>query len=440
LREVEGVSRRADARNVTAKLGRSATRFSRWAGSRASPPWQALTATSVAAIAAWTAWSNTGWQVQGGDYSRDYAPAMNALLHGHLGAFFADAPTNGAGGSLLLRAPFALLGSWLGNGEQIVIFRVGAIACLLGLSALGVMLALEGRRRGAARAVCFGLIAVYVGAPALLQAVYFGHPEECLGAALAVGAVALTAAGYPLLGGMLLGAAVINKPWGILAAGPVLLCAGARWRRSLIPAGAIAGGWMASGLAIAPSHFWSTVHGAEGGAYVAHPQNLWWPFAHVIPGGYARPPALLEAHARQLALLLALGVAAALAIYVRRAGRHAGVRSCLALLALSFALRGLLEPSAHVYYQLPFVVALAAWEVYSRRSIAISMTALLALALDFRRLEEAPSGVPFAVYLAIVLPVCALLLGEVFGGEHRRAGSAGPQRAPAGRRHIAAHP
>jgi hypothetical protein len=379
-------------------------------------------AVGAAAIAAWSTWSGTGWQVQGGDYSRDYAPAMNALLGGHVGAFFAHAPTNGAGGSLALRAPFALLGKWLSGGDQLAIFRFGAIACLLCLSALGIWLALERRREGPAPATRAGLIIVCVAAPALLQAVYFGHPEECLGAALCVGAVLLAGAGHPLPAGVLLGAAVINKPWGVLAAGPVLLCAGARWKRSLIPAAAIVVCWLAAGIAFDESHFWMTIRGAEGGAYVAHPQDLWWPFAHVVAGGYSRPPALLEAHARQLALLLALALAVGLATATYRTGVRACPRRCLALLALTFALRCLLEPSAHIYYQLPFIIALAAWEVRSRRSIAISLTALIVLALDFRRLEETAAVIPFLVYLAVVLPICVLLLGDVFGTERQQRG------------------
>jgi hypothetical protein len=394
-------------------------RNGRFSASDAAP---ALVALSVPAIAVWTACYGTRWQVEGGDYSRDYAPAMDALLNAHIGTFLARSPTNGAGGSLVLRAPFGLLAKWVSGGDEFAIFSLAAVACILCLSSVGVWLALGRMRAGVAPASCIGVVAVYLGAPALLQAVYFGHPEECLGAALAVGATLLASRGRPRLAGMLLGAAVINKPWGILAVGPVLLCARAHWKQTLIGASGLVGCWLAAGLALAPSHFWITIRGAESGAYVAHPQDLWWPFAHTVARGYARPPAFLEAHARQIAVALAMALALALLASAKRR-RHVDldVRRCLALLALSFALRCLLDPSAHIYYQLPLVVALAAWEVSARRSVTLSLATLIALSLDFRRFEEASAVVPFLVYLMVVLPLCVRLLGDVFGSNYRRA-------------------
>ncbi len=171
----------------------------------------------VVGIAAWTAWFGGTWQVDGGDYSKDYAPAMNALLVGHLGAFFGNLPTNGAGGSVLLRAPFALLGK-LAVGDQLTIYRFGSLACLLVLGALGLWLARDMRRRELPIPVCVGLVAIFAGAPALLEAVYYGHPEEPLGAALAIAAVALAGSKRPLLAGVLLGAGVfikrgVSSPW-----------------------------------------------------------------------------------------------------------------------------------------------------------------------------------------------------------------------------------
>ena len=66
-----------------------------------------------------------------------------------------------------------------------------------------------------------------------------GHPEELLGAALCAGAV-LAAAARPLeLAGVLLGLAVANKAWALLAVGPVLLALpdAPLARRSSSPAG-----------------------------------------------------------------------------------------------------------------------------------------------------------------------------------------------------------
>jgi hypothetical protein len=229
---------------------------------------------------------------------------------------------------------------------------------------------------------------------------------------LAVAAVLLAGANRPLLAGTLLGAAIINKPWGVLVVGPVLLCAPAQRTRILLPAAAIAGGWLLTAGLVDPSRLWLSVHGADT-SIVAHPQNLWWPLAH-MNGLYHVPPAVLAAHARQLAVVLALAVAAALAVRAHRSHKPLGTEHCLALLAFGFALRCLLEPSSHGYYQLPFVVALAAWESRARGSVSISLAAAILLALDFRRLEEVTATVPFLLYLAVLLPICALLLASMF--------------------------
>jgi hypothetical protein len=366
---------------------------------------------AVVSISVWSAFSRGSWQVAGGDYSSDYAPAMNALLDGHLSTFFAKLPTNGAGGSVLLRAPFALLGK-LSGGGQLAIFRFGALACLLALSTLGLWLARDLRRRGVSGAVCLGVVAIYACAPALLDAVFYGHPEEPLGAALAIAAVLLAGEDRPLLAGTLLGAALINKPWGVLAIGPVLLCATGKRTRVLLPAGVILGGWLLAAGLVDPSRLWLAAHGAET-SLVAHPQDLWWPLAHTV-GLYPRPPAILGAHGRQLAVALALASAGAVAIRARRLCMPVGTERCLALLAFGFALRCLLEPAPHDYYQLPFVLALAAWEARARGSVSISLGAAILLALDFQRLEEAGPTIAYLLYLTVLLPICGLLLASMF--------------------------
>lgn len=378
-------------------------------------------ALAVAAISLRTAWFGGTWQASAGDYTVYYAPAMNALLDGHFGAFFANLPTNGAGGSVLLRAPFALLGKAL-VGNQLAIFRFGALACLLALGILGLWLARDLGRRGTSISTRVGVVAICAGTPALLETVFYGHPEEPLGAALAVAAVLLAGADRPLLAGTLLGAAIINKPWGVFVVGPVLLCAPDRRTSVLLPAGLIVGSWLLTAGLVDPSRLWLSAHGADT-SIVAHPQNLWWPLAH-MNGFYHVPPAVLAAHARQLAVVLALAVAAVLAVRANRSHKPLGTERCLALLAFGFALRCLLEPSSHGYYQLPFVVALAAWESRARGSVTISLAAAILLALDFRRLEEVTAAVPFLLYLAVLLPVCALLLASAFTRSSHAAQSA----------------
>lgn len=337
--------------------------------------------------------------------------ALNPLLGGHMGAFFANLPTNGAGGSLLLRAPFALLGKLLG-GDQLAIFGVGTMACLLALGALGLWLAYDMGRRHVGLTTRVGVVALYTGAPALLEAVYYGHPEEPLGAALCIAAVLAAGSERPWLAGNLLGAAVINKPWGVLAIAPVLLCVADKQRaKVLLPAGMIVGGWLVSSVAVAPVRFAQAIHGAETGL-VAHPQDLWWPLVHTV-GVYPLPPEIVSAHARQLAVALAIVAAATLALHAYRSREPVSLQQALALLTFGYALRCLLEPAPHDYYELPLVVPLAAWEVRARGSITISLVAAIGLALDFRRVNELQSAIPYVLYMSILLPVCVLLVADM---------------------------
>src|SRR5437764_1708460 len=98
--------------------------------------------------AVFVAWAGFGMQTMG-DYPVDYAPAMNALLGGHIGAFFGHLPTNGAGGSVLLRAPAAVVGKSV-IGTQLAVFRFGALSCMLVVGGLGLFLARDLRVRDAA--------------------------------------------------------------------------------------------------------------------------------------------------------------------------------------------------------------------------------------------------------------------------------------------------
>ena len=344
-----------------------------------------------------------------GDYAVGFAGSMNALLAGHIGGFVATLPTEGAGGSVALRAPMALLGKAFG-ADQLTIFRFGALECVLVAGALGLWLARGMRDAGSPLIGRTLVIALCVLIPGILGAIIFGHPEEVLGAALCVVAVLLAGKDRPKLAGAALGLAVINKPWALFAVAPVLLAApdrGARLRVAGVSA-AIVGLWLVAAFLIAPSHFSQQLNSAL--AVVAHPVDIWWPLARaaVTPGGthlYVAPTFLAH-YGRELALLVVFPLALPLA---RRRGRSS-VDTCLALLALLFLLRCLLDPSNHVYYQVPFVIALVAWD--ARRS-PVPVLALLATALvwlEFHTISGiAGVHVQFAVYMAITLPLVGVL-------------------------------
>src|SRR5580658_8273639 len=78
------------------------------------------------------------WMVSVNDYGVEAAPAFGALLHGHLSNFLSLAPAYG--GSLELRAPFALVSSLTG-ASQLAIYRASAVPCGLAAVGLGLWLA-----------------------------------------------------------------------------------------------------------------------------------------------------------------------------------------------------------------------------------------------------------------------------------------------------------
>ena len=97
------------------------------------------------------------------------------------------------GGSLIERAPFALLpGLW--GGGALEVYRAVAAPCLLATALLGVWLLARMRSAGGPRLARAVALAVCVANPITLRALELGHPEELLGACLCVAAVLLAGA------------------------------------------------------------------------------------------------------------------------------------------------------------------------------------------------------------------------------------------------------
>jgi hypothetical protein len=348
-----------------------------------------------------------------GDYGPDFAPAMAALLGGHLHAFFTSVPTDGAGGSIVLRAPAGLIARAFGGGE-LGVFRAGTFECVLAPGALGLVLAAGMRRRGApalGRAAVAGLLVL---APLITGAVLFGHPEEALGAALCVASVLLAGKRRPALSGLLLGLAVVNKPWGVIAAVPALLAAPREDRVRLgACAAALAIPWLAASALVAPQAF-SRMVGAVWP--VAHPVDIWWPLAAptTAPGGMHVwfSPGFLGSHGRELIVLIPVAATLALAPFGERT-----VERCLALLALALLLRCLLDPSDHFYYHLPFLVALAAFESRTRSAPLLALLATGLLWFVFHMVSAVASlDAQFLAYLAVALGLVAALVAELLPG------------------------
>src|SRR3954447_14939854 len=144
-------------------------------------PWILLALLGAAALA-WLGLIGFAWN----DYEVEAAPAFDALTHGYFALFLQLCPAYG--GSLIMRAPFAVAAHGLGGGE-VAVFRAVGVPCLLAGSALGVVLAASLLARGAGRGTVAIVVALCACNPITLRALDIGHPEELLGAALSAAAL-----------------------------------------------------------------------------------------------------------------------------------------------------------------------------------------------------------------------------------------------------------
>src|SRR4051812_10013333 len=343
------------------------------------------------------------------DYDREAAPAYLALAHGHAGSFLSLAPAYG--GSLILRAPFAMAPVGWGGGE-LAVFRAAALPCALAAVALGLVLALQALARGLGRGTAAMVLVLCAGNPITWRAFEMGHPEELLGGVLCVGAVLAAAARRRGWAGLLLGLALANKAWAVLAIGPVLIALPAgRWRAVAI-AGAIAAVFTLPLLLAAPAS--ATPHGASASGAMFHPWQVWWFLGHMdlpVPGPDPRmarsAPAWLSPLPHPLIAMLAVPLSALAAR--RRADP-------LLLLALLLLLRCVLDPWNNTYYVPPGVLALPAWEpMRPRRPPLLALATVVATFITMERIfDVAPLDVVAAGYLAWSLPLAALLAWRLY--------------------------
>lgn len=369
------------------------------------------------ATLAWLGLYGTAWS----DYELEVQPAAEALAHLHIGEFLRLAPVYG--GSLIERAPFAVLpGVW--HGGSLAVYRMLALPCLLAGAALGVVLVARMRAAGKPRLARGILLGVCVANPVTLLALELGHPEELLGAVLCIAAVLL--AGTPLapsrrqavLAGALLGLAIANKQWALLAAGPVLLVL-PHGRRAICATSAI----LVALLVVSPLLLGSSggyVTGAQGavnpGPAIFQPWQIWWFFGdhgHAVHGvltglkpGYRLGPAWTATISHPL--ILAAGPLIAVALWWRRRGVRLELREALLALAVTLLLRSLLDTWNTVYYLLPAVLTLAAWESESpsRQPPAIALGLSLVLWLQSQSLgTHASPDLQAAIFIAWMAPL-----------------------------------
>jgi hypothetical protein len=359
-----------------------------------------------------------------GDWGVEARPAADALVAGHLGLFLHLAPSYG--GSLILRAPFMLVTALWHGGEN-ALFRASAVPCLAAAGALGLWLSGRMRAHGAPAVACLLVGLIYVANPILFPALKTGHPEEILGAALCVAAVLCALNDRPTWAGVLLGLAMANKEWAVLAAGPVLMALPRARVRAMLVAGATAAAVMAPLLLGSSGGFASatTSAGLSTGS-IFQPWQWWWFFGttiHPLPGVHFDPAAIYRGaptwlgglgHTVPVAIMLPL---TALYAWQRRRAPRRGRRDALLLLALLLALRCVLDPWDISYYSLPFLFALAAWEALgARRLPLVSLLATFAAWLILMETGNTalylPANTQALVFILVSVPgVLALAVG-----------------------------
>ncbi len=346
------------------------------------------------------------------DYDVEAADAFWALRTGDLDAFFSLAPAYG--GSFVLRAPFAWLTGLWGGGE-LAVYRAVSIPGMLACAALAVVVVDRMRSLGRSRLDRGVVLVALAASPVALRALEIGHPEELLGGALCVAAV-LAAATRPLLASVLVGLAVANKPWALVAVPVVVAAVPTTWAlRTALVSGAVALLVVSPLLFFGGSFVQNTGAVSSTGA-IFQPWQVWW---FLGEGGriheqfgigeriLRHPPDWLMPLTRPIVLAVPV-LLAGLWWWRCRAGERPDVGGALLLLALVLHLRCLLDPWNIGYYALPALLALATWEGLCRRDrppvLTLAFVALNWLTFEtlFTRVEADAQSL---VYLAWALPL-----------------------------------
>jgi hypothetical protein len=407
----------------------------------------------------------TGWLGLYGfawnDYDNEARPAVEALVHGHLVTFLKIAPIYG--GSLLERAPFALLtGLW--GGGPLAVYRMLALPCLLAAMVLGLWLVARMRTRSSGGLACAVALGICVANPLTLAALEVGHPEELFGGALCIGAVLLAVRERPLWAALLLGLAIANKEWALLAVGPVLLALPARRILCLTLAAALSILIVVPFMLVGASVFTAGLHGAvSSSSEIFQPWQIWWFLGHhgpvvrglfgVVKPGYRTAPAWIGAISHP-SVLATGALFSAVLWWARRAplaptglprwlsrralsvaSSHTGQRRALSaapthadrlrapkpraisesdallLLALVLLARCMLDTWDNGYYPLPFVLALLCWESLSFRRVPIlSLLSVVAVWAGCTWMPTfASADAQAAFFLAWTLPLAVSL-------------------------------
>lgn len=395
---------------------------------------RALTAIAVLAVALLTLRTSVG-MAAGLDYFSDAGTAIDALARGDWNGYFANQPLMGSF-SLMLRAVFVIP---VFEQSLDTVYLAGALPCVAATLGLGVVLARMLAERGQppwVQGIAMGLAVVN---PLTFSALHWGHPEELLGAALCVGAVIAALRERPLLAGLMLGLALATKQWAVLAVLPALLAAPSGRLALAAIAGTVAAALTLPALIANADQFGDVATAAAGqnsaeATASTTPWNVWWPFAELrtLPGLGTRYVSPSWVPAISHPLVIVVGLALPALVWLRRDRRP---DDALLALALVFLLRCMLDSWDNVYYHVPFLLSLLAWETVRRPGVpGITLTVVLLLSVSFwERMtwmfpQSAVDAPPlFAFYMAWTLPLAAVLATLLYRPDalrqyHRRRG------------------
>ncbi len=357
-----------------------------------------------------------------GDYPRDAGPAITPAAHGNFAAFFAHQPAMGAL-SLYLRVPFAALGVALGD-DALGVYRWASLPCLIALALVAVWLARVAGRRGAGHVAQALIVGMVLLNPLVGDALYWGHPEEILTAALATGALLAALEQRALATALLAGLAIASKQWALVTLIPALLLLDRDRLRAGAGAIAIA---VLSTLPMIIGNLASFRHVLR---YISSPQPLvtvytWlYPFSSTgnvrisdINGARAPftahqilPIETLLSHP----LIVAVGLALPVYVWWRAQGRP-GAGALLIATALALLLRCALDPGSVAYYHLPLLLVLVTLDAWEGRTIPV--TALAATAVAFVVLDRFPrylsAQATNAAYIAVTVVATYVLVREL---------------------------
>jgi Glycosyltransferase family 87 len=322
---------------------------------------------------------------------------------------------------MLLRAPFVALTPALGGGRNALLMAITLPAVAAFAWTAVALWSWAARTSADPRAKWLVLFAVAACPPAA-SAITYGHPEDLLVTALVVAAALAALHERPALAGAAFGLACASKPWAVVALGPLAL---------LLPRGhirAAASAALAGAILVLPFFLGggqavsqATAAGQSAGQIFKPWQVFWFlgEHGHVVRNGagevmkdYRLGPEWTGRLSHPLVVVTPLLVSAVWWARNRTRPRE----GALALLALAFLLRGMLDTWNNWYYMVPFLVTLALWEVTANGGfprLLVALTGICWLPMLAHTYGITPDG-QSVMFLLWTVPTLAYLLMTLF--------------------------